>query len=86
MLRMACMLAAAIARVSAADADAEGTGRDLLFANAQALLPDVVLSESVVYVNEGGSFMYTVQLSHKPGVREDNTVDLANDEVRIYLT
>jgi hypothetical protein len=83
MLRNVLMLGAGIATVGAADAD---TGRDLLFSNPQASLPDVVLSESVVYVNEGGSFMYTVKLSHKPGVRQDNTVDLANDEVRIYLT
>jgi hypothetical protein len=85
MLHKVCLLAAAIAKVGA-DADAESTSRNLLFSNAQASLPDVVLSESVVYVNEGGSFMYTVQLSHKPGVREDNSVDLANDEVRLYLT
>jgi hypothetical protein len=80
MLRNVLMLGAAIATVGA------DTGRDLLFSNPQASLPDVVLSESVVYVNEGGSFMYTVKLSHKPGVRQDKTVDLANDEVRIYLT
>lgn len=67
-------------------AHAESTGRDLLFNDASADLPDVVLSDSVVYVNEGGSFYYNVKLSHRPGMREDRTVDLHNDEVRIYLT
>ena len=29
---------------------------------------------------------YTVTLTHTPGMREDETIDLMNDEVRIYLT
>ena len=44
------------------------------------------ISDSVLYIAEGETFGYTVQLTHKPGVREDETVDLMNDEVRIYLT
>ena len=40
----------------------------------------------MLYIAEGETFGYTVQLTHKPGVREDETVDLMNDEVRIYLT
>ena len=71
----------ALATVAVAD-----TGRDLLFSDPSADLPDVVLSDSVVYINEGGSFYYTVKLSHPPGMREDKSVDLLNDEVRIYLT
>ena len=39
-----------------------------------------------MYLTEGEQFGYTVVLTHQPGVREDETVDLQNDEVRIYLT
>ena len=39
-----------------------------------------------MYLEEGETFGYTVSLTHQPGVREDETVDLQNDEVRIYLT
>eukprot|EP01052_Picozoa_sp_SAG31_P000782 SAG31_NODE_23_length_33717_cov_17.863585_2_plen_402_part_00 len=46
----------------------------------------MLLSESVKYVTEGSDFTYTVVLTHQPGMREDQTVDLDNDEVRIYLT
>ena len=80
---------ALLTAVHAAEAQAgneQDTGRDLLFSDPTADLPDVILSESVVYINEGDSFYYTVKLSHQPGVREDATVDLLNDEVRIYLT
>ena len=49
-------------------------------------MPDVKISDSVKYVNEGSSFYYTVELTHVPGMREDQTIDLANDEVRIYLS
>ena len=62
------------------------TGRDLLFSDPTADLPDVKISDSVKYVNEGSSFYYTVELTHQPGLREDNTLDRANDEVRIYLS
>eukprot|EP01043_Picozoa_sp_COSAG02_P065075 COSAG02_NODE_9708_length_2136_cov_1.568974_1_plen_446_part_01 len=73
----------AVVLVACAVAD---TGRDLLFSDPTANLPDVKISESVKYVNEGSSFYYTVELTHVPGMREDQTVDLANDEVRIYLS
>ena len=69
----------------AADA-AEDTGRDLLFTDPTVALPDVYISQSVMYLTEGETFGYTVKLTHQPGVREDETVDLQNDEVRIYLT
>jgi hypothetical protein len=62
------------------------TGRDLLFHDAAAVLPDVIISDSVKHVKEGDAFSYTVQLSHAPGMREDATIDLRNDEVRVYLT
>jgi len=64
----------------------DGTGRDLLFSDPSTDLPDVKISESVKYVNEGSSFYYTVELTHAPGMREDQTIDLNNDEVRIYLS
>ena len=66
--------------------DNPGTGRDLLFSDPAASLPDVYISTSVRHVQEGEAFAYTVQLTHQPGMREDETVDLLNDEVRIYLT
>jgi hypothetical protein len=62
------------------------TGRELLFSSPTAALPDVLISESHKAVVEGGVFSYTVVLTHAPGMREDNTIDLRNDEVRIYLT
>jgi len=76
-------VAAAVVGVAAAQ---DGTGRDLLFSDPTADLPDVRISESVKYVNEGSSFYYTVELTHAPGMREDQTIDLNNDEVRIYLS
>jgi hypothetical protein len=65
---------------------AQDSGRDLLFSDPTANLPDVKISESVKYVNEGSSFYYTVELTHAPGMREDQTIDRTNDEVRIYLS
>ena len=56
------------------------------FSSPTSELPDVVLSESYVAKAEGTSFSYTVRLTHAPGMREDGTIDLLNDEVRIYLT
>ena len=58
----------------------------MLWSNPTADLPDVLLSKSVEYVTEGSTFFYTVVLTHQPGLREDLTADLGNDEVRIYLT
>ena len=65
-----------------------GTGRDMLFSNPGAELPDVYVSESVLFVQESAdeATTYTVVLTHPPGMREDETIDLDNDEVRIYLT
>ena len=65
-----------------------GTGRDLLFSNPGAELPDVYISESVIFTQESAieAETYTVVLTHPPGMREDETIDLDNDEVRIYLT
>ena len=53
------------------------------FSSPTSELPDVVLSESYVAKAEGTSFSYTVRLTHAPGMREDGTIDLLNDEVRI---
>eukprot|EP01052_Picozoa_sp_SAG31_P009701 SAG31_NODE_515_length_14710_cov_6.289097_11_plen_369_part_00 len=64
----------------------DGTGREMLWSDPAADLPDVLLSTSVEYLTEGSDFTYTVVLTHQPGMREDQTVDLDNDEVRIYLT
>ena len=86
---MRSFAAAAVAALGvsfAAAQDEEGTGRDLLWSNPTADLPDVLLSKSVEYVTEGSTFFYTVVLTHQPGLREDLTADLGNDEVRIYLT
>jgi hypothetical protein len=80
---MRVLVAATILGVASAQDD---TGRDLLFSDPTADLPDVKISDSVKYVNEGSSFYYTVELTHQPGLREDNTLDRANDEVRIYLS
>ena len=66
--------------------DESDTGRDLLFSDPASSLPDVHISASVRHVTEGESFAYTVVLTHAPGMREDETIDLMNDEVRIYLT
>ena len=62
-----------------------GTGRDLLFSDPSTDLPDVKISESVKYVNEGSSFYYTVELTHAPGMREDQTIDLNNDEPKTMI-
>ena len=56
----------------AADA-AEDTGRDLLFTDPTVALPDVYISQSVMYLTEGETFGYTVKLTHQPGVREDDS-------------
>lgn len=66
--------------------EGEGTGRDLLFSDPASALPDVFISTSVQHITEGEAFAYTVVLTHPPGMREDETIDLLNDEVRIYLT
>jgi hypothetical protein len=55
------------------------TARDMLFSNPGAELPDVYLSESVVFVEESDAGTtneqtYTVVLTHPPGMREDETV------------
>lgn len=60
------------------NADAS-TARNMLFSNPGAELPDVYLSESVVFVEESdagttNSQTYTVVLTHPPGMREDETV------------
>ena len=83
---MKVMSAAAMFACAAVATAQDGTGRDLLFSDPTAELPDVRISESVKYVNEGSSFYYTVELTHKPGMREDQTVDETNDEVRVYLS
>ena len=56
------------------DLNAEGTGRDLLFSNPGAELPDVYLSKSVIFASEGDADQYSVVLTHPPGMREDETV------------
>ena len=56
------------------DLNAEGTGRDLLFSNPGAELPDVYLSQSVLFASEGDAKQYSVVLTHPPGMREDETV------------
>ena len=61
------------------DLASESTGRDMLFSNPGAELPDVYLSESVVFVEESDATTsnqetYTVVLTHPPGMREDETV------------
>lgn len=67
-------------RVCADLATDESTGRDMLFSNPGAELPDVYLSESVVFVEEStanppsNQQTYTVVLTHPPGMREDETV------------
>ena len=83
---MKMMGAAALLACAAVATAQDGTGRDLLFSDPTAELPDVRISESVKYVNEGSSFFYTVQLTHQPGLREDQTTDQTNDEVRIFLS
>ena len=55
------------------------TSREMLFSNPGAELPDVYLSESVVFVEEStagtaNEQTYTVVLTHPPGMREDETV------------
>ena len=50
---------------------AQDTGRDLLFSNPSADLPDVYISESVLHGTEGQNMFYTVTLTHPPGMRED---------------
>ena len=54
--------------------DSGGTGRDLLFSNPGASLPDIYLSDSVKFASEGGHFFYSIVLTHPPGMREDETV------------
>ena len=55
------------------------TGRDMLFSTPGAELPDVYLSESVIFLDESSKSTnnkktYTVVLTHPPGMREDETV------------
>ena len=51
-----------------------GTGREMLFSSPGAELPDVYLSESVIFLNEAASDTYSIVLTHPPGMREDETV------------
>jgi hypothetical protein len=94
---VAIMLARSVAMVLvatttsvAAQGPGGGSGRSMLFSTPGVELPDVYLSESVVFLEEdpskSNSKTYTVVLTHPPGMREDETIDLDNDEVRIYLT
>jgi hypothetical protein len=78
--------AALMRAVASADLGAEGsTSRDMLFSNPGAELPDVYLSESVVFVEEkcdgnvctDNQKAYTIVLTHPPGMREDETVRIA---------
>ena len=50
----------------------------MLFSDPGSALPDVFISTSVRHVTEGDSFAYTVVLTHTPGMREDETVDMLN--------
>jgi hypothetical protein len=78
----------AIAAICATLVSAQGlmTGSDMLFSNPGAELPDMYISESVLVMQENATdaTLYTVVLTHPPGIREDEIVD--NDEVRICLT
>jgi hypothetical protein len=72
-------------------ASAQGlmTGRDiLLFSNpgAELAIPNMYISESVFVMQENATnaTLYTVVLTHPPGIREDETID--NGEVCIGLT
>ena len=64
----------------------ETPGRSLLFHDPSESLPDVLLSESFASAAEGTTFTYTAVLTHTPGMREDETINTYNDDVRIYLT
>ena len=46
----------------------------MLFSSPGAELPDVYLSESVIFLNEAASETYSIVLTHPPGMREDETV------------
>ena len=89
---MMARMGAALLMLAPAAAQDLSTSREMLFSSPGAELPDVYLSESVIFLDEcaGASCTnkktYTVVLTHPPGMREDETIDLDNDEVRIYLT
>jgi hypothetical protein len=82
----ACAAALLAPATFAQDLGDASTGREMLFSSPGAELPDVYLSESVIFLNEAASETYSIVLTHPPGMREDETIDLDNDEVRIYLT
>ena len=86
MSTLACVLVIFDGLSMATALDSVSTGRTQLFSDAGGPLPDVVMSESFLTVAEGDTVTYTVALTHAPGMREDETIDLRNDEVRIYLT
>lgn len=86
LLRAPLLLAAAAGLGAGTKARRDDSGRQLLFSDPTAPLPDVLLSRSFVSGAEGTAFWYTVALTYTPGLREDATVDRRNDEVRIYLT
>ena len=46
----------------------------MLFSSPGAELPDVYLSESVIFLNEAATETYSIVLTHPPGMREDETV------------
>lgn len=69
----------AVGTLGAKAQDAEGgadaeTARRQLFSNPTGPMADVHISESIVFLGEGASSHYTVQLTHAPGMREDETV------------
>ena len=59
----------------------------MLFSSPGAELPDVYLSESVIFLDEtskssNNKKTYTVVLTHPPGMREDETVRTHRDRAK----
>ena len=73
--KIAAMLGVASVLVAQAqDAAEEASVRRQLFSNPTAPMADVLVSESVIFLSEGQAAEYTIQLTHAPGMREDETV------------
>ena len=59
---------------ASADAADTGSERRRLWSNPSAPLPDVFVSDTSFFLDEGQSRQYTIALSTAPGMREDTTV------------
>lgn len=65
---------------------ASETARRQVFTDPSSELPDVYISESVLFAYEGQTLNYTIVLTHQPGVQIDESIDTDADDVTVSIT